>query len=828
MTLDLTLAPLYRINGQEIASLPGLLVQTPPQGAARVRAQDRLVVYLLLTGNAVFSVSEYMQTAQNAADVFYKTSGSLTNALRAATENVNKNLLERNMTTSGRGQYTSGWLTLAALRDSQCTLSMSGPMHVFWFGQNETRHIHEPGTSGKGLGTSQNTYVYYSQISLMAGDRMLFFGKAPGAWESTLNDARPSSLEAMRRRLSTLTREDLNAVLIQSTEGTGVLNLLKGTAEIVEQKKAAQTTPPSLITNASAPRGTNLPRPEGAESTPQPFDKAQDVPLPARKDQPDSAAELPAHVLHPSAYAIPPQRDESIPQEPTQGDSLASPSTQVGTSVPRDFPGSIPRMPQTHTAPEPTVLEIEGNIEGEETSIPEKMEQPALAREPSKRTRQTAKSLAAGIRSTRRLSDSLGEKFRNFIPRLLPNSEAVAAPLPSSSLMIFMAILIPLMVVTIASVVYLRYGRSEQYDTYLRQAQQTRDQAASLSNPVEQRIAWENVLLNVEIAESHRETSDTISLRQEAENNLDALLGITHMQFNPAFSNKPGIDISRMTASQTDLYLLNAANGEALRAFPDAGGRGFQLDTTFNCKPGDYGNYTVGPFVDILALPGLNSINATLLGIDAGGNLLYCAPGLVAQPIPLPPPDTNWGRVTAFTLDGGNLYVLDSPARAVWVYNGKDGTFVDRPYFFFGQQTPTQDVIDFIVSGDELYMLHADGHLSNCSYSRIGSSSSQCQDPLPLINPFKAYQDIDLFATAHFTQLLFAAPPDQSILLLDADTQGVFRFSQRSLELQNQFRPTTGTANPIPSGSAGAVTISPNHVLYLAVDGQVYFATDMP
>ena len=71
MPLDLTLAPLYRINGQEITSLPGLIVQAPPQSAVRVRAQDRLVVYLLLTGNAVFSVSEYMQTAQNAADVFY-------------------------------------------------------------------------------------------------------------------------------------------------------------------------------------------------------------------------------------------------------------------------------------------------------------------------------------------------------------------------------------------------------------------------------------------------------------------------------------------------------------------------------------------------------------------------------------------------------------------------------------------------------------------------------------------------------------------------------------------------------------------------------------
>ena len=50
MTFDLTLSPLYRINGQEIASLPGLFVQLPPRNAARGREQDRLIVYLLLTG----------------------------------------------------------------------------------------------------------------------------------------------------------------------------------------------------------------------------------------------------------------------------------------------------------------------------------------------------------------------------------------------------------------------------------------------------------------------------------------------------------------------------------------------------------------------------------------------------------------------------------------------------------------------------------------------------------------------------------------------------------------------------------------------------------
>ncbi len=228
MTLDLTLSPIYRISGQEIASLPGLLAVMPPPNAARGREKDRLLVYLLLTGNSTFSTSEYMQVAIDASTIFYQTPGALTSALRAATESVNKVLLERNMTTSGQGQYAVGWLTLAALRDTQCTFLLSGPMHVFWFGQSEMRHIHEPIVSGKGLGVHPVTSIHYAQTSLSAGDRLLFYGRAPSAWDSTLEDPTPSSLDAMRRRLTTLTSGDLNAVLMQATDGAGLLTLLKG------------------------------------------------------------------------------------------------------------------------------------------------------------------------------------------------------------------------------------------------------------------------------------------------------------------------------------------------------------------------------------------------------------------------------------------------------------------------------------------------------------------------------------------------------------------------------------------------------------------------
>ncbi len=789
MALDLTISPLYRINGNETPAMPGLLALTAPRTAVRGRDQDRLVTYLLLTGNSVFTTSEYMKFAEDAAKVFYATPGSLTSALRVATESVNKALVERNMESSRRGLYAIGWLAIGALRDMQVTFLLSGPMHAYHFGQNESRHIFEPNVSGKGLGMSQSAGVHYAQATLQMGDRLLFCGKVPSAWENTLKDSTPSSLAAMRRRLTTLTSEDLNAVLMQTSNGNGKMNLLSGTAELKEEEVPA---PPSLT--------VGLPR--------------REEPSPILQE--DSTYS--AHVVQPSAYAIPRE-----PQEQKNTDVLAN--------LPRNFPSSIPRADTTQqkaveeeSTPAPFVVEAPKSIDIQKSIEEQKSVESPIQREPSASARRAAKTLASGIQVSRRLSTSFGERLRNFLPKLLPNSEPQSElSAPSNFSMVVMSIVIPLIVVVMLMVVYLKYGRSLQYDTYINQAQQNRDYAVQLGDPIEQRKAWESVLENVLQAESHNVTDQSIELRTEANNNLDTLLGITRLQFNPVFSNNVGINISRMAASESDLFMLNADSGEVLRA-QLTNGNGYQLDTSFNCRPGVYGEYTVGPLVDIIAMPTLTTINAKLLGIDANGNLLYCAPGEVPRAIPLPIPDTNWGRVTSFILDAGNLYVLDAPSRAVWVYAGKDGNFIDHPYFFFNEQTPTQDVIDMIISGDELYMLHADGHLSNCSYNRIETNPQKCKDPFPLVNPFKAYQDQDLFASTHFTQMLFAAPPDQSILILDADTQGVMRFTPRSLELQNQYRPTTGSVNPIPAGPVDALTVSPNHYLFMALNGQVYLA----
>jgi hypothetical protein len=308
-------------------------------------------------------------------------------------------------------------------------------------------------------------------------------------------------------------------------------------------------------------------------------------------------------------------------------------------------------------------------------------------------------------------------------------------------------------------------------------------------------------------------------------------MGVIRLEFIPAFPNGLGgsRQISRLAASESDLYMLEVEGGKILHAAFT--GRSLNLDNTFSCQPGTYGGYEVGTFVDVLALPKVNALNATTLAIDANGRLLYCAPNQVPQAIPLPDlPNTNWGRVTSFALDNGNLYVLDAESRSVWVFRGKDSTFIDTPYFYFGNEIPNtiNTAIDLAVSSDDLYLLHADGHISTCTFSRIAEVPTRCQDPAPRVDNYPAHRDIDIFQQANLTQMAITNQPNAVLLLLDSESQSVFRFSPRSFELQNQIMGYAGKANPFQSGPVGALAVSPNYVLYLAIGDQVYFATNLP
>lgn len=800
--------------------MPGLLAITPPRKVGRGREQNSLILYLAPSGNISLTHSELMQLTQEAASVFYQSPGSLTSAMRNAANDINSKLLARNLSTAGQGQHVLGLLVLAALRENQCTLLLSGPTHAVWVTDGGARHVYEPALSGKGLGSGQSASVYLSQVDLHPQDLLVLCATFPRDWAADLLNERPlASLDASYRKL-VFAKGDLNAVLVQAQSGHGMITLLR--PDVPSRPLQAVVAPVAPTVEVEETVASQKAETQKNEEPGKPI--ATDG-TPITEEQLDKLADFAAHMVQPSAYAIPPQPESAIPL----------PNEEAKSNGTRGFPASIPRAAPV----EPEVpFENTAVVPAEEEIIPPsprrrkrlfKLKTDAGA----KATRQAAKVAVGGIKIGRRLSEGLRAFLQKFIPRLLPGTESNKPLVLPTYMLVFIAIFIPAMVSVISWFIYDAYGLSERYRQLYQNAVTERARAVSETDPARQRDQWENVLDYLDNAERYGETDQSIALRSEAQSKLDNLMGVIRLEFVPAFPNGLGssasAQISRMAASESDLYMLEAEGGRILHAAFT--GRSLTLDNAFQCKPGTYSGYEVGTLVDVLALPKVNALNATALGIDANGRLLYCAPNQVPQAIPLPDlPNTNWGRVTSIALDSGNLYVLDAELRSVWVFRGKDSTFTDTPYFYFGNEIPNtiDSAIDLAVSSDDLYLLHADGHLSTCTFSRIAEVPTRCQDPAPRIDNYPAHRDIDIFATTNFTHLAVTNPPNSVILLLDSENQSVYRFSPRSFELQNQISGYTGKANPFQRGIAGAMAVSPNYVLYLAIGDQVYFATNLP
>ena len=801
MPLDLTLYGLHRVSGQEHASLPGLMGFLPPRKPARGRERDSLLVALAVGGNTPLPDEDIQHLINEAALAFYNTPGALTTALRLAADTVNRILLERNLASTGRGQYLIGSLILAALRADSLTLLQCGPAHTQVVSAGQMQHFHDASLSGKEIGLNQTFGQYFSQVTLAPGDRLLLcpMRAMPREWEGSLAfDRGLQPIEIAHRRMMSSFNGDVSAALIQVTEGRGALTIAQAELDTPVPPPPAATT------------GEVLARLTHREATPAPALAEQILPEPEEEYEEPEETSFPAHMVghapvdQPSAYAIPPQAS------PESDEALVEQLAEAAMRD-REFPPSIPRITPMEAAPAAGPKKEAILREQKKISAP---------RGPSEGTRQAARLAVRAIEAWRRLMDSLGAAFGRFAPRMLPDSEPDTAFSMTDAVRILIAVAVPVIIATLGVVVYSRLGGTATFEGYVAQAQALRIEAEKTDDPARQRELWENMIQKVAQAESYDRNTDTIALRQEAQSKLDALLGVTRLNFAPVLAAKLNTEISRMAASESDLYLLDAAQGNILRV--SSTGR-YELDTTFQCAPGQYGNYTVGPMMDVIVLPKLNSLNSSVLGVDAAGNLLYCAPGQVAQDLSLPPPPTNWGRVTALSLDSNRLFVLDAPSNGVWVYTGKDSVFADVPYFYFGAQIPQiQDAIDIAASGDELYLLHADGHLTHCTFG----TPTRC-DAVTLVNPFPAYGERNAFTQAHFTQMAFGAPPDtNSMFILDTDGRSLFHISLRTYGLQSIFGVAGETVN-LP-GPFSAMAVSPNHILYVAVGGQVYFTNEAP
>ncbi len=854
-SLDLNLQLLTRQALRETADPPDLYATTPPRRVARGRESDCLVIYFSMTGNSPLAVKDQAQLLEHLAGKFYKTSGSTTAALRTLAESLNLQLLDRNLRSTSTGRQGVGQLILAAWRQDVLYLAQCGAIQAYTITPAGAQPIFDLQTSGRGLGLSRALPLRFVQIKLAADDYLVLSTIPSAAWPNAqIPHPSTGGIEGLSRQLSETAGADFNALIIQATAGTGKLKVLRHKAVddwMAQPASPYQMTGDEFPPAAPAPAAesisagpgrdlTAIPQPatEMAEPAPPLDVSATDVSsalageaaaVPVQDQPPGTPPDLAAAIetIGPPAQAIEPdlsvtpispvappvneppvtqaEQIEALPLAPSADDQTSAAGWSAQPVVAASVAASTPSLAAPTTPPTPEAVKPAAK----RPAAPHPWTKYLVA------LRHAVVQIGTPIlRATRSAVGTIGAALLKLLKNLLPDADVLRLP-PST--MVFIAVAIPLILAVLGGMVFLQRGQAQQQQTYYQQAVEKAAYADTLTNPLEQRLALQTALGELDKADQFLVTSQSQELRAQLTSKLDALDSVRRLDYKQAIVG--GLDsavrVTRIVASTADLYLLNATDGNVLHAIMTA--RGYELDSTFQCGPTN-GPVIVGPLVDIAELPPGAYENATILGIDANGNLLYCVVGSAPYSATLAPPNTGLGKPIGISLDRGDLFVLDPQVNAVWMYTNMEVS--QPPHLFFGDVIPPmQDVIDMVVYNDDLYLLHADGHTTKCTYSGMIQSPTRCDDPFPYSDNRPGRSHGPVLEDAIFSQISYATFPERSIFYLEPKDQAIFYFSVL-LTMQYQYQPKT----PLAAGDATGFAISPNRIAFLAVGNNVYYA----
>lgn len=767
-------------------SAPGLLARTAPRKCARGRDRDAIYIALALRGPQPPADSTLQECAELVADAYFGTPGSVTAALREAVQAVNAKVLELNRRAAAEGRLIEGHLLAAVIRGVDLYAARVGQSAMAVVHS----HVAERFPSGGDrpstpLGMSQPAELQYFHARVAAGELAVLSGwPAPGWQQMNYGQLAGLSLDEARLRLT------------QNAGGPGALLALR-----LDAAPAPETESRGHLSSLMS--RTPLPDPV---VPPLPAQPATPVSRIESTDRPSVERESAASVL---------------------GRLLAQTRTEVRAARPVQLPASA-EAPYPDILPRPVLESIAAarpiEDEGPSESVDDR--RTGLDREWPARWRT---SLTAGmITFGRALGVTLGQglqSLRALLARMLPEGmlqqEGLFAVPPSMGRAL--AVILPVAVVAVAVLAYVRLGRNEQYRTEYDQALAQVVEARLQADGALARPLWETALRHLDSAETYQQTSESFALRQEVQAALDDLDGVSRLAYRPLLLEGLGDQVSIKKLLAPDLgavYAMDAATNAVWRFARD--NDAFALDESFECMGGTVGQFVVGPLVDVTVLPPPNAINATaIVGLDPAGVVLYCAPGKPSLAAQLLPPDAGWRAPRAVEVYADRLYVLDPEANEVWQYAKVSGLFSASPSRYFSAQAyDLSDVIDFAIGNGDLYLLHADGHLTVCT-REAGQDAPTCTDPAGFVDARSGRSSGATMDGAVPSAMLYDAPPEPSLYFLDslAFDGSVVQYSLR-LVFQRQYKP----ASPLPS-RVTAIGISPDKQLVLAAGGELYAAS---
>ena len=823
--LDLYVLPLQLIHGQEETQMNNLLVLGAPRRCERSRVNDRFFVLISLLSGKAFTPDENEKLMDEAVNTYFSSRGSITSGLRATAERLNTILLESNLHSTFEKQQRLAVVNLAALRGNDLFLAHAGTTHTFILTKSGMEEFYDIETGTRGLGVSKVTPIRYFQCSLQNADLVLFCAKPPSGWTSeALDDGAQQTLDHLRRRLMSLAGFDLQAGLVQVREGKGEIHRLKPRTRFIPAgEPPSQKTPSELATEL--PNGISAPEQPVVKEIPAEEIPVIDTPL-AKPDirQPEASEDIktpssPAVMEKPEQVQEEQVNEPGVDEKPEPSIPAVSPVITVASRHRPVRPVTSPSVEPVPEAIKEDAIPVSPAIKGVASPVSKSEEKD---RQRNDAWKQKLATWWIKIRTTNR---KINQTAATITGKLLPGEEPSENTLSARN-MLFIAIVVPLIVVAIGATVYFRLGRSERHQEFLAQAAQQVELARNTTDIQIQRETWNRAEELLEMAEKYGKSDESRQMRTEIESTLDNLDGIYRTLFQPLLVQQTtGANITRMVANQTEVYALDAAQNRVLRL--ELTGSTYKMDENFECSSGVRGVLVVSDLIDIVALPPNSPFGATVLAVDETGNLMYCIPEDQPVVTSLASPDNNWGSLSDVELGGSNLYILDIPKDTILTYRGNNQSFDQNPNWFFDDDKPVlADLIAITAYGNDVYMLHQDGSMSTCTYRLGRDDKTKCNLKAPYHDErvSAAESEPAIMPDTHFVQMMSTDPLGPSLYILDTSSPSVYQFSL-ALTFIKQIRPQSNDDYPLPVSEATAFVVTPGRQILMAFGSQLYSAT---
>jgi sugar lactone lactonase YvrE len=741
--VDPLIGALRIANGRRLKdAAPHATSWTSPAQAARDRDGERLFILLDVTGPV--SPHFYRELREVVVQTYWSSSGSVTAALRLAAAAANRRLLQANAEADLADRYYGG-LICAVFHGQDLFILQAGPTHACYFrdGQLKWFSQHED-LSPLGKGPLADVRVHHVYVT--HGDQLLL---ASPALMRTMDDTGLGRVLAFAR---------MEKILEGLEQVGGAANF---SAMVVRWplpgETAARETPQSLarlkaLTSAVEPPSLPWQRPEVEAPTGR---KASRLLSLFKKPSSEEAEPVELDEVAPEPLAPPGQVAESYgpPQpEPAQPE-IAKPVEPPRRVVESYTPPPAEPLEQedaeidkslaeqeyaVHSVPASRWTEPAPRVRQEQIEIPAEPQTLPILERPSEPGPGLGERIGEGARAAGRgavaVGGTLAGGMRTLFRRMLPGPErearqrarslrAASRPIPKEnrSLMITLAIGIPLVLAVTIALTYVFLGTDARFRSSIRQAEEQVALAQALGGAAEaSRPHWEAALKHADAAAQLR-SGDPVatSLQAQARAALDLLDGIIRLYPILLKDFGAGAVPRQLVVHGQMIFVLDPAGGWASRVTLNPAANGVLEQEGIPSlvrKEQSIGDGTVDDLVDLawVDLAGGRQTSGLLI-LERDGALVSYDPAWEGE-----------GGVPQFqrsflgtTPDSpafistyeGRLYVLDTVVNQIRRYEPRsDNTYPDRPdhYFVLSPPRPLTDVLDMAIDG-RVYLLYNDG-----------------------------------------------------------------------------------------------------------------------